>query len=105
MPSAEGKHYKTDAATTETILRIVQSIPSPKAEPFKQWLAKVGTERIQEEIEPLLSEERLIATYRKKGYSDAWISQCLKTIYTRNEVTTEWAGARGYQGPADRRTD
>jgi hypothetical protein len=90
MPSADGKHYKTDAATTETILRIIQSIPSPKAEPFKAWLAKVGTERAQEEDQPSLAAERLIQSYRKKGYSEAWISQHLKTIATRNDATSEW---------------
>jgi prophage antirepressor-like protein len=91
MRSADGKMRTTDAANTETLLRIIQSIPSPKAEPFKQWLARVGTERLQEEIEPSLAEQRLMQTYRRKGYSDAWISQRLKTIYTRNEVTMEWA--------------
>jgi hypothetical protein len=91
MRAADGKMRTTDASDTETILRIVQSIPSPKAEPFKRWLAKVGSERLQEEIEPSLAEQRLMQTYRRKGYSDAWISQRLKTIYTRNEVTMEWA--------------
>jgi hypothetical protein len=91
MQAADGRMRTTDAGNTETILRIVQSIPSPKAEPFKRWLAQVGTERLQEEIEPSLAEQRLMQTYRRKGYSDAWISQRLKTIYTRNEVTMEWA--------------
>jgi hypothetical protein len=90
MKAADGKLRTTDAATTQIVLRIIQSIPSPKAEPFKQWLATVGTERLQEEAEPSLAEQRLIQTYRKKGYTDAWISQRLKTIYTRNEVTLEW---------------
>jgi DNA-damage-inducible protein D len=90
MRAADGKLRTTDAATTETLLRIIQSIPSPKAEPFKQWLAKVGTERAQEEDQPGKAEERLIQTYRRRGYTDAWISQRLKTIYTCNEVTSEW---------------
>lgn len=91
MPSPDGKLRTTDAATTETLLRIIQSIPSPKAEPVKRWLATTGTERIEEEAQPGKAEERLIASYRRKGYRDAWISQRLKTIYTRNEVTMEWA--------------
>ena len=90
MQAADGKMRTTDAATTRTVLRIIQSIPSPKAEPFKQWLAKVGTERLQEEVEPSVAEQRLIQAYHKKGYTDAWISQRFKTIYTRNEVTSEW---------------
>jgi DNA-damage-inducible protein D len=90
MQSSDGKLYKTDAATTETMLRLIQSIPSPKAEPFKRWLAQVGTERLQEDTEPSLAEQRLIQIYRRKGYNDTWISQRLKTIYTRNEVTSEW---------------
>ena len=78
MQAADGKMRTTDAATTQTVLRIIQSIPSPKAEPFKQWLAKVGTERLQEEVEPSLAEQRLIQAYRKKGHTDAWISQRLQ---------------------------
>ncbi len=90
MPSSDGKHYKTDAANTETLLRIIQSIPSPKAEPFKRWLARVGTERIQEEAELTPAEKRLRARYRQLGYTDAWINRRLETIRTRDTITDEW---------------
>lgn len=90
MPSADGKQRLTDAADAETILRIVQSIPSPKAEPFKQWLARVGTERLEEMEDPTLAADRLRRLYKKQGYSDAWISERLKNVVIRNEVTTEW---------------
>jgi DNA-damage-inducible protein D len=94
FPSRDGKHYKSDAANTETILRIVQSIPSPKAEPFKQWLAQVGTERLQEEAELTPAEKRLRGNYRRLGYPEAWINSRLESIRTRNAVTGEW-GVRG----------
>jgi hypothetical protein len=94
MKAADGKMRTTDAADTQTLLRIIQSIPSPKAEPFKRWLAQVGVERLQEEAEPSLAEERLIKLYRKKGYSESWIKQRMQSIVHRNAVTAEWL-ARG----------
>jgi len=90
MPSADGKLYKTDVADTKQILRIIQSISSPNAEPFKQWLAKVGHERLDEIADPQLAIERAISNYRKKGYSEEWITQRLKTIEFRKELTAEW---------------
>ena len=91
MPSPkDGKNYKTDVANTEQILRIVQSIPSPKAEPFKMWLAEVGRERIDETIDPELTIERALETYLKKGYSREWINQRLQAIQVRKELTDEW---------------
>jgi hypothetical protein len=90
MPAADGKYYKTDVADTEQLLRLVQSIPSPKAEPFKMWLAKVGYERIEETEDPEIGIERLMETYLKKGYSTAWINQRLKSIEVRKELTDEW---------------
>ena len=90
MQSADGKFYKTDVAYTEQLLRLIQSIPSPKAEPFKVWLAKVGYERIEETEDPELAVDRAMATYLKKGYSKAWINQRLKSIEVRKELTDEW---------------
>ena len=90
MPSADGKLYKTDVADPELLLRIIQSIPSPKAEPFKQWLAEVGKERLEELEDPELAISRAIYTYRKKGRSEAWINQRLKSIEVRKELTDEW---------------
>lgn len=92
--ATDGKHYKSDAANTQTILRIVQSIPSKHAEPFKQWLAKVGTERLQEEAEFTASERRLASIYRRQGYVDSWIQDRLRNIRGRNATTEEW-GSRG----------
>lgn len=86
----DGKRYLTDVATTEQILRIIQSIPSKKAEPFKMWLAQVGRERIEETIDPELSINRALETYQKKGYSDEWIHQRLLAIRVRNALTDEW---------------
>lgn len=86
----DGKAYKTDVANTEHILRIIQSIPSPKAEPFKMWLAEVGRERIDETIDPELTIERALETYLKKGYSREWINQRLQAIQVRKELTDEW---------------
>ena len=83
----DGKMYKTDAANTEQLLRIIQSIPSKKAEPFKQWLAYVGKQRLDEEIDPQIAIDRAIESYRKKGYSEAWISQRLRGIDIRKEMT------------------
>lgn len=86
----DGKRYKTDVANTEQILRIIQSVPSPKAEPFKAWLAMVGTERIEETIDPEQAIDRALETYLKKGYSEEWIHQRLLSIRIRNELTDEW---------------
>ena len=86
----DGKSYKTDVANTEQLLRIIQSIPSPKAEPFKMWLAEVGRERIEETIDPELTIERALETYFKKGYSREWINQRLQAIQVRKELTDEW---------------
>ncbi|RLA06468.1 MAG: hypothetical protein DRQ51_09370 [Gammaproteobacteria bacterium] len=90
MRSSDGKYYKTDVANTEQVLRLIQSIPSPKAEPFKLWLAKVGNERIEETENPELAFERAMDTYLKKGYSKEWINQRLKSIEVRKELTDEW---------------
>ena len=86
----DGKHYKTDVANTEQLLRIIQSIPSKKAEPFKLWLAMVGRERIEEIIDPELTIERALDTYAKKGYSPEWINQRMQTIRARKELTDAW---------------
>ncbi|MBT9685058.1 Bro-N domain-containing protein [Pseudoflavonifractor sp. MCC625] len=96
MLSADGKRYKTDVADTEQLLRIIQSIPSPKAEPFKLWLAQIGRERIEETIDPELTIERALETYLKKGYTREWINQRLQAIQVRKELTDEW-DARGVQ--------
>ena len=90
MLSSDGKRYKTDVANTEQLLRIIQSIPSPKAEPFKAWLAMVGKERIEETIDPEQAIDRALDTYLKKGYSEEWIHQRLLAIRIRNELTDEW---------------
>ena len=92
----DGKRYLTDVADTEQLLRIIQSIPSPKAEPFKMWLAQVGRERIEETIDPELTIERALETYQRKGYSREWINQRLQAIQVRKEPTDEW-DARGVQ--------
>lgn len=89
MKSSDGKYYNTDVANTELLLRIIQSIPSKKAEPFKLWLAKVGRERIDEAYDPEIAISRALDTYRKKGYSEEWINQRLKTIDIRKEFTDE----------------
>ena len=96
MRSADGKRYNTDVADTEQLLRIIQSIPSPKAEPFKLWLAQVGREHIEETIDPELTIERALETYLKKGYTREWINQRLQAIQVRKELTDEW-DARGVQ--------
>ena len=90
MKSADGKYYLTDVADTEQLLRLIQSIPSPKAEPFKQWLAMVGNERIEETEDPEKAFDRAMETYLKKGYSKEWINQRLKSIEVRKELTDEW---------------
>ena len=90
LESSDGKKYSTDCTDTEGLLRIIQSIPSPKAEPFKLWLAKVGYERIEETEDPELAFDRAMKTYLKKGYSKEWINQRLKSIEVRKELTDEW---------------
>lgn len=90
MKSKDGKYYKTDVANTKQLLRIIQSVPSPNAEPFKQWLAQVGKERLDEIASPEIAIERAINTYRKKGYSEEWITQRIRSIETRKELTAEW---------------
>ena len=90
MKAADGKGRLTDVATTEQLLRIIQSIPSKKAEPFKMWLAMVGRERIEEIIDPELTIERALDTYAKKGYSPEWINQRMQTIRARKELTDAW---------------
>ena len=96
MTAADGKRRLTDVADTEQLLRIIQSIPSPKAEPFKLWLAQVGRERIEETIDPELTIDRALETYLKKGYTREWINQRLQAIQVRKELTDEW-DARGVQ--------
>lgn len=96
MTATDGKKRLTDVATTEQLLRIIQSIPSPKAEPFKLWLAEVGRERIEETIDPELTIDRALDTYLKKGYSREWINQRLQAIQVRKELTDEWQD-RGVQ--------
>lgn len=90
LKAADGKQRMTDVATTEQLLRIIQSIPSPKAEPFKLWLAQVGTERIEETIDPEQAIDRALETYLKKGYSPDWVHQRLLSIRVRKELTDEW---------------
>ena len=90
MRAADGKMRQTDVADTEQLLRLIQSIPSPKAEPFKQWLAQVGAERIEETEDPELAFDRAMQTYLAKGYSKEWINQRLKSIEVRKELTDEW---------------
>ena len=100
MTAADGKKRKIQGANTQGLLRIIQSIPSPKAEPFKQWLAKVGYERIEETENPELSFDRAMETYLAKGYSKSWINQRLKSIEVRKELTDEWE-KRGVQKGLD----
>lgn len=90
MLSSDGKYYRTDVADTEQLFRLIQSVPSPKAEPFKLWLARVGRERIDEIEDPELGIDRLMETYLKKGYSKEWINQRLKSIEVRKDLTDEW---------------
>ena len=90
LQSSDGKFYKTDVADTEQLFRLIQSIPSPKAEPFKLWLAKVGSERLDEMQDPELSIDRALEYYLKLGYSENWINQRLKSIEIRKELTDEW---------------
>ena len=90
MLSPDDKMRKTDVATTKQLLRLIQSVPSPKAEPFKQWLAQMGKERLEEIADPEIAMHRAINTYRKKGYSEEWITQRMRSIETRKELTAEW---------------
>ena len=96
----DGKRYSTDVANTEQLLRIIQSIPSKKAEPFKLWLAQVGRERIDETMDPELIAERLITTYERKGYTKEWINQRLQAISARKELTDEWKD-KGIKGQSE----
>lgn len=93
MTAPDGKKRLTDVADTEQLLRIVQSIPSPKAEPFRAWLAQLGRERIEETIDPEQAIDRALETYLKKGYSEEWVHQRLLAIRIRNELTDEWKSA------------
>lgn len=97
LPASDGKYYSTDCADIETLLRIIQSIPSKKAEPFKQWLAKVGFERIQETAEPSKAVDRAITAYRKQGRDERWIEDRIKAIVGANEKTDQWKN-RGVEG-------
>lgn len=90
LPAADGKYYKTDVADVEQLLRLVQSIPSPKAEPFKLWLAQIGSERLDEMQDPELTIDRALEQYLRLGYSRNWINQRLKSIEIRKELTDEW---------------
>lgn len=90
LPASDGKLYLTDVADTETMLRLIQSIPSPNAEPFKLWLARVGYERLEETADPEITINRALRTYKQKGYSDDWINQRLKSIEIRKTLTDEW---------------
>ena len=90
MLSSDGKYYKTDVADTEQLFRLIQSVPSPNAEPFKLWLAKVGSERLDEIADPEKGIDRLMETYLKKGYSKEWVNQRLKSIEVRKDLTDEW---------------
>ena len=90
MKSTDGKYYNTDVANTKGILRIIQSIPSPKAEPFKMWLAQLGNERVDEVADPEIAINRAFQTYLRKGYSEKWINQRIKTMEVRKELTDEW---------------
>ena len=90
LPAADGKNYKTDVADMEQLLRLIQSIPSKKAEPVKQWLAEVGSQRIDQMIDPELTFQMAVEDYRRQGYSDKWIENRMKSIQTRNELTDEW---------------
>ena len=98
--ASDGKYYETDCADTKTIFRIIQSIPSPKAEPFKQWLAKVGYERVQEIENPELAQERMKELYEQKGYSKSWIDKRLRGMAVRQDLTDEWK-KRGIESQQD----
>lgn len=102
MRATDGKMRVTDVANTEQLLRLIQSIPSPKAEPFKLWLAQVGRERIEETIDPEQAIDRALETYLKKGYSVDWVHQRLLSIRVRNELTAEWQTRGVEQGRVER---
>ncbi len=90
LPSSDGKYYKTDVADTEQLFRLIQSIPSPKAEPFKLWMAQVAADRLDQMQDPELGIEQALADYKRLGYSDSWINQWLKSIEIRKDLTDEW---------------
>ncbi len=90
LQSSDGKYYNTDCATTENAFRLIQSIPSPKAEPFKRWLAKVGYDRVKEIQDPELAQKRMKEIYKQKGYSDSWVEKRVRGIAIRDELTDEW---------------
>ena len=98
MLANDGKMRKTDVATKKQLFRIIQSVPSPNAEPFKQWLAQVGSERIDEIADPEIAIERAVSTYRKKGYSEDWITQRIRSIEVRKDLTAEWDRAGVEEG-------
>ena len=98
LVAADGKRYKIEVLDTEQVLRLIQSIPSPKAEPFKLWLAQVGSERLDETVDPELSIERAIQNYRRLGYSENWINQRIKSIEVRKALTDEWDKSGVQQG-------
>lgn len=98
MSSKDGKHYYTDVADTEQLFRLIQSIPSPKAEPFKQWMAQVASQRIDQMQDPELSIDQAVADYRRLGYSEAWINQRIKSIEVRKELTDEWKRTGVHEG-------
>lgn len=100
LKGVDGKRRLTDVATTEQLLRLIQAIPSPKAEPMKMWLAQVGRERIEETLDPELIAERLVETYERKGYTREWINQRLQAISARKELTDEWKD-RGIEKSTD----
>jgi len=100
LTSSDGKMYETDCASTKHMFRIIQSIPSPKAEPFKQWLAQVGYERVQEIENPELAQERMIGLYEQKGYSKPWIDKRIRGIAVRQDLTDQWK-KRGVESKAD----
>ena len=93
MKAADGKYYQTQAATMEGVLRVIQSIPSKKAEPLKLWLAQVGNQRIDQMMNPELTFQMAVADYRRQGYSDEWINERMKSIMTRKALTDEWQRA------------
>ena len=98
MRSSDGKYYLTDVGDLETVLRLIQSIPSPNAEPFKLWLAKVGTERLEEIQDPELAIDRAKATYEKKGYPKDWIDKRMRGINVRHSLTDEWKNRGAKKG-------
>ncbi len=98
MKSSDGKNYITDVADTETLLRLIQSVPSPNAEPFKLWLARIGYERLEETADPEIAINRALKTYLQKGYSPEWVNLCLKSIEIRKDLTGEWENREVKEG-------